>query len=184
MSSGIFFCKRPQTLFVCSQEQKQSGERRERQSSFLVSLEKCQRQCRRRRGGGEWLEVVVETDNRPPYTPSTSPFSCPLRVVGSGDDERGGDAAQHQVPAGGALGRMRRREEVSLSAGLLGQPGLCWVPLLESSQQIKHHNTHPSPKQGHTHGAGPRPLSLRMCQKTNADGVACVLKRHQVDFLP
>lgn len=61
-----------------------------------------------------------------------------------------GDAAQHQVPAVEALGRTGHGEEVSLSAGLLGQPGLCRVLLLESSQQIKHHNTHPSPN-GPTH---------------------------------
>lgn len=35
------------------------------------------------------------------------------------------DAAQHQVPAVKALRGTRQREEVSLSAGLLGQPGLC-----------------------------------------------------------
>lgn len=37
------------------------------------------------------------------------------------------------------------REEVSLTVGPLGQPGLCWVLLIEASQQIKHHNTRPSP---------------------------------------
>ncbi|KAJ7988650.1 hypothetical protein DPEC_G00311410 [Dallia pectoralis] len=46
--------------------------------------------------------------------------------------------AQHWGFVGTVHRRTRHREEVSLSAGLLGQPGVCCVLLLESSQKIKH----------------------------------------------
>lgn len=159
MSSGIFFCKRPNSICLLTGTK---TIREPRETGFLVSLEKGQRQSRRRgrkEDGrrGWWRESGGgqrgDTDNRAP-----PPARCGWLVLVM----MNGDAAQHQVPAVKALRRTRQREEVSLSAGLLGQPGLCWVLLLESSQQIKHHNTHPSPNTA-THTARPPPLSGRMC---------------------
>lgn len=85
----------------------------------MVSLEKGQRQSRRRgmevRGGGD--SGVTQITEYPPHTSARCGWLVLVMM--------NGDAAQHQVPAVRALGRTRQREEVSLSAGLLGQPGLC-----------------------------------------------------------
>lgn len=68
----------------------------------------------RRVGERQW----GDTDNRvPPHTSARCGWLVLVMM--------NVDAAQHQVPAVRALGRTRQREEVSLSAGLLGQPGLC-----------------------------------------------------------
>lgn len=71
---------------------------------------------------------------RPPASPPTSHCGSLVVVVMNGG----------LVSAAG-LAAGQDREEVSLTVGPLGQPGLCWVLLIEASQQIKHHNTRPSP---------------------------------------
>lgn len=142
MSSGIFFCKIPNSICLLPGT-KTIREPRERRALWSLW-----RRAKDRAVVGE--AERGDTDNWEPPSDPLSPPACPLWVVGCGDDERG-DAAQHPALAVRALCRTRQREEVSLSAGLLSQPGLCWVLLLESSQQIKHHNTHPSPQHGHTH---------------------------------
>lgn len=92
----------------------------------------------------------------------SSPPRCPLWVVGCGDDERW--ARLHAGPPLSGLAAGQDGEEVSLTAGPLGQPGLCWVLLIEASQQIKHRNTHPTPPWTPPHTvASPPPPASKMC---------------------
>lgn len=126
MSSSIFFCKRPQSICL------HTGTKtiRQRIRLFLSLWRETIGRERRGGGGGERESLVLLAGA------SSKVLSPWLPAVGGGDKRSGGTAP--------GLCWTRHREEVSLSAGLLGQPGVCCVLLVESSQQIKYHNA-PSP---------------------------------------
>lgn len=122
MSLSIFFCKRPNSICLLTGTKTIRGAERERDRLFSLSGDGPKTEQEEEEEGGQRHiggrdSGVTELTESPPPNPARCGWLALVMM--------NGDAAQHQVPAVKALRRTRQREEVSLSAGLLGQPGLC-----------------------------------------------------------